>query len=255
MAGREIALWPWYLLNMPAANAIFISYRRSDSNDVSGRIYDRLSAHFGATSVFKDVHSIPYGVDFATYIRQELSQCKVLLAVIGPTWLTVERQGQRRLDDPADWVRIEVQSALENKGITVIPLLVSGADRLIKAQLPEELRPLASLNSTQARPDPDFHQDMTRLARRLEEIVSTSQGKVSLTDVSKPLNLAQTLELEDLKQQLTLISQQHQACAEEARLTGDPDRKILLVEKVKRLLQQLSDIDGRISAIQNPSKG
>ena len=115
MADRENAFWLWCLLNMPAANAIFISYRRSDSNDVSGRIYDRLAAHFGATAVFKDVHSIPYGADFPTYIRQELSHCRVLLAVIGPTWLTAEKHGQRRLDNPADWVRIEIQLALENE--------------------------------------------------------------------------------------------------------------------------------------------
>jgi hypothetical protein len=156
---------------MPDANAIFISYRRSDSNDVSGRIYDRMVATFGAAAVFKDVHSIPYGVDFPTYIRQQLGRCKVLLAVIGPTWLTVERQGQWRLDDPADWVRIEIQTALENEGITVIPVLVGGGDRLSEANLPDGLRPLAKLNSAQARPDPDFHIDMTRLVRRLEEIV------------------------------------------------------------------------------------
>ena len=240
---------------MPDANAIFISYRRSDSNDVSGRIYDRLVATFGAAAVFKDVHSIPYGVDFPTYIRQQLGRCKVLLAVIGPTWLTVERQGQRRLDDPADWVRIEIQTALENEGITVIPVLVGGGDRLSEANLPDGLGPLAKLNSAQARPDPDFHIDMTRLVRRLDAIVGNSHNEQSSAAVAKPLSLAQTLELEDLKQQLAMLTQQYQACADEARLTGDPDRKIVLAEKVKRLLQQISAIDDRIQAIQPRPQG
>lgn len=236
-------------------NAIFISYRRSDSNDVAGRIYDRLAARFGAAAVFKDVHSIPYGVDFPTYIQQELAKCKVLLAVIGPTWLTVERDGQRRLEDPADWVRIEIQLALENDGIAVIPLLVGGGDRLTTAQLPDGLEPLANLNSAQARPDPDFHQDMTRLVRQLEGIVGEIDSEPSSAAVAKNLSLAQTLELEDLKQQLAMLRQQYQACADAARLTGDPDRKVVLAEKVKRLLQQISDIDDRIQAIQPCPQG
>lgn len=183
-------------------NAIFISYRRSDSNDVAGRIYDRLVAHFGAAAVFKDVHSIPYGVDFPTYIQQELAQCKVLLAVIGPTWLTVERDGRRRLEHPADWVRVEIQAALENDSITVIPLLVGGGDRLISAQLPNGLKPLANLNSAQARPDPDFHIDMNRLVRRLEGLVGSDKsyetmpkpraGNLSVS-VHERLKLIQTL--------------------------------------------------------------
>jgi hypothetical protein len=186
---------------MPDANAIFISYRRIDSNDVSGRIYDRLVATFGAATVFKDVHSIPYGVDFPTYIRQQLGRCKVLLAVIGPTWLTVERQGQRRLDDPADWVRIEIQTALENEGITVIPVLVGGGDRLSEANLPDGLRPLAKLNSAQARPDPDFHIDMTRLVRRLEEIVGpgnsveTTPKELTVAAANAPVSVNERLKL------------------------------------------------------------
>jgi hypothetical protein len=166
---------------MPESNAIFVSYRRSDSNDVSGRIYDRLVQHFGPEAVFKDVHSIPYGEDFPTYIQQQLGQCKVLLAVIGPTWVTVEKNGQRRLEDPADWVRIEIQRALANPAITVIPLLVGGIFMPGEAALPEDLKPLARLNGAQARPDPDFHVDMNRLIRRVEAIVGLGQGREQTT--------------------------------------------------------------------------
>ena len=206
---------------MPDANAIFISYRRSDSNDVSGRIYDRLVATFGAEAVFKDVHSIPYGVDFPTYIRQQLGRCKVLLAVIGPTWLTVERQGQRRLADPADWVRIEIQTALENEGITVIPVLVGGGDRLSEANLPDGLGPLAKLNSAQARPDPDFHIDMTRLVRRLEEIL----------DVAKSKPIAWTLTGEQRKQwRAAFIS----------AFPQQPDLELMLEDELDESLNQIT---------------
>ncbi|MFQ4136534.1 TIR domain-containing protein [Nodosilinea sp. PGN35] len=190
---------------MLTPNAIFISYRRSDSNDAAGRIYDRLTAHFGKASIFKDVHSIPYGVDFSAYIQQEVAQCRVLLAVIGPTWLTTERDGQRRLADPQDWVRLEIQTALENPQMTVIPLLVGNARPPAQTDLPDGLRALATLNSAQARPDPDFHGDLTRLVRRLEELVSSGKsGETTATasmgktahmpiSISERLTLIQTL--------------------------------------------------------------
>ena len=106
------------LVSMTDSNAIFISYRRSDSNDVVGRIYDFLSQHFGPDVVFKDVDSIPLGVDFREHLNQTVGRCQVLVAVIGPTWVEVL---QDRLDQPAvDWVRAEIETALERK-IPVIP--------------------------------------------------------------------------------------------------------------------------------------
>ena len=245
---------------MSDANAIFISYRRSDSNDVSGRIYDSLVATFGAAAVFKDVHSIPYGVDFPTYIRQQLGRCKVLLAVIGPTWLTVERQGQRRLDDPEDWVRIEIQTALENEGITVIPVLVGGGDRLSEANLPDGLRPLAKLNSAQARPDPDFHIDMTRLVRRLEDIVGpgNSEGIKSIEtavnalppDAGQPSVGGETLSnarrgfYERQKAQL-----EEELAAVESDLEVAPREvdRIRLEKEAERLLAKIDELDDRLN--------
>ena len=67
--------------------SIFISYRRSDSIDVTGRIYDRLAANFGKDAIFKDVDNIPLGADFREYLKDTLNQCGVVLAVIGPTWV------------------------------------------------------------------------------------------------------------------------------------------------------------------------
>lgn len=150
---------------------IFISYRRSDSADIVGRIYDRLVAEFGRKSIFKDVDSIPLGVDFKGYLDQKVSECDVLLAIIGDRWLdATDASGKSRLEDPNDFVRIEIESALE-QGIPVIPLLVRGAQMPGEEDLPVSLKQLVYQNGIPIRPDPDFHRDMDRLIAALEEYV------------------------------------------------------------------------------------
>lgn len=156
---------------MPSSNSIFISYRRSDSNDVTGRIYDRLQDHFGHDVVFKDVESIPFGDDFRTHLRRTVGQCQVVVAIIGPTWLGTLQQ-RLALTEQQDWVRAEIETALSREfAIPVIPLLVGGAMMPSDGDLPEGLRSLAYRNAAQARPDPDFHTDVDRLIQRLEDIV------------------------------------------------------------------------------------
>src|SRR2546427_12312485 len=102
---------------------LFISYRRDDSAGLTGRIYDRLQAHFGAEAVFMDVDSIPFGVDFRHYLTDAVAKCKVLLAIIGERWLSADASGHRRVDDRNDFVRIEVSTALARR-MTVIPVLL-----------------------------------------------------------------------------------------------------------------------------------
>ncbi|MEA5450446.1 SUMF1/EgtB/PvdO family nonheme iron enzyme [Leptolyngbya sp. CCNP1308] len=165
---------------------IFISYRRSDSEDIAGRIYDRLAAHFGKDSIFFDVDAIPFGEDLRDYINASLDQCQVVLAVIGKTWLTVtDEKGDRRLDNPADWVRLELEEALKRKGqVIVIPLLVSRATLPTPDKMPSALVDLAYRNAAQARPDPDFHGDVSRLIRQLERYFDRLNA--TLTPVSIP---------------------------------------------------------------------
>ena len=93
---------------------IFISYRRKDSQEITGRIFDHLEGHFGRDSVFIDIDNIPLGVDFREHLGRAVTQCDVLLAIVGKTWLDSDKSesGKRRLDDPSDFVRIEVESAL-----------------------------------------------------------------------------------------------------------------------------------------------
>lgn len=146
---------------------IFVSYRRADSSDITGRIFDRLKARFGKDCLFKDVDSIPLGKDFRKEIAEAVGQCKVLLAVIGVDWLDVtDKPGNRRIDDPNDYVRIEISTALDRK-IPVIPILVETASMPKPETLPETLRELVFRNATPVRADPDFHHDLDRLCDQL----------------------------------------------------------------------------------------
>lgn len=155
---------------------IFISYRRVDSSSISGRIYDRLVMRFGVRNIFKDVDNIPIGVNFGAYIQDSLRQCAVMLLIIGPRWLTAEAEdGTRRLDDPRDWVRVEIETAF-SLGLLVIPVLVEGAGVPAATSLPESLRELAQINSPQVRNDPDFFHDMARLIASLERPLAVQQG-------------------------------------------------------------------------------
>jgi LysM repeat protein len=150
---------------------IFISYRRSDSADIVGRIYDRLIDEFGRNPIFKDVDSIPFGVDFKEYLDKRVGECKVLLAVIGDRWVDAnDATGKKRLEDSGDFVRLEIESALE-RGIPVIPLLVRGAQMPSEEHLPPSLKKLAYRNGIQIRSDPDFHNDMNRLITALEKYI------------------------------------------------------------------------------------
>ena len=103
---------------------VFISYRREDSSGWAGRLYDRLSQRFGGDNVFMDIDTIEPGLDFVEVIQRAVGSCDVLIALIGRQWPTVsDATGQRRLDNPEDFVRLEIAAALR-RDIPVIPVLV-----------------------------------------------------------------------------------------------------------------------------------
>jgi hypothetical protein len=146
----------------------FLSYRRSESGDITGRIYDRLAQHFGEENIFKDVDSIPLGVDFKQHLQTAVAQCDFFLAVIGRNWLGPElSDASPSIHDATDFVRIEIEGALE-RGIPVIPLFVQNASTPNESELPDSLKPLVYKNGLPVRPDPDFHNDMNRLIRAME---------------------------------------------------------------------------------------
>lgn len=157
---------------------ILISYRREDSADVTGRIFDRLVQQFGREAVFKDVDSIPLGINFRKHLDEQVARCDVFLAVIGLDWKgTQDGADKSRLEDPRDFVRIEVESALKRQ-IPVIPVLVRGAKIPDPEQLPSSMRELSDRNGIVVRPDPDFHHDMDRLISHLREQVVIAVAEV-----------------------------------------------------------------------------
>ena len=142
---------------------VFISYRRMDSQAEAGRLFDRLEEDLGRDRVFKDVDSIRPGENFPEVIARSLRETEVVLVLIGPRWLLVRGDdGQRRLDDPEDFVRLEVEAALASPK-RVIPVLVGGAAMPSPDELPETLRPLVQRNAMHLRPDPDFRPDAERI--------------------------------------------------------------------------------------------
>jgi hypothetical protein len=149
---------------------LFISYRREDSADVTGRIYDRLSIHFGAVNVFKDVNSIPLGLDFREVISHAVAKASVVVVVVGRDWLGSSSDSENaRIHDQTDFVRTEVAAALNQKK-PVIPILVSGAKMPIEADLPDEIKSFSYRNGVKVRPDPDFDHDVERLIKGIEQI-------------------------------------------------------------------------------------
>ncbi|MFZ0704517.1 MAG: toll/interleukin-1 receptor domain-containing protein [Candidatus Korobacteraceae bacterium] len=137
---------------------VFISYRRDDSAAYAGRLFDILSAAFGADNTFMDVDDIKGGDDFTTVIERKLGVSDALTAVIGPRWLSdADASGARRLDNPNDFVRIEIAKALQ-RGIRVIPVLVGGATLPHPSDLPDNLKALCERQAVEIR-DTRFHED------------------------------------------------------------------------------------------------
>lgn len=151
-------------------SGIFISYRRDDASGQAGRLFDRLKERFSEDHVFMDVTDLKPGQDFVTEIERALEGSDVMLAVIGPQWLdAMDSDGRRRLDDPEDFVRREVATALARKA-TVIPVLVRGAVMPDAAALPEPLRPLARRQAIELS-DKRWKDDVDDLVAALEQPV------------------------------------------------------------------------------------
>lgn len=167
---------------MAAKTSVFISYRRSDSSDVVGRANQALQAAFDKKIIFRDEGSIPAGADFASLILETLQNSAAALVMIGPNWLNAKDDaGKRRLDDPDDLVRVEVDTALRTEGLTVIPVLVNNAPIPSELELPLPLRKLRNLNVEMLRRDPDFQHDMDRIISELAAL-----GVTKITPVTKP---------------------------------------------------------------------
>lgn len=169
-------------------NAIFISYRRDDTEGEAGRLFDDLTRAFGPENVFMDVAGIRPGVDFRTAIEDNVAHCGVLLAIVGPTWVTIANAtGERRLDDPNDFVALEIASALKRE-VPVIPVLVHNAQMPSPGQLPASLESFSYRNSvelTHAR----WNSDVKLLIEALKAYITPTQSVDEPVHATVPVQL------------------------------------------------------------------
>jgi class 3 adenylate cyclase len=156
------------------APRVFISYRREEASAHAGRLADVLIARFGSDRVFMDIDAIDPGLDFRLVIEEAIESCDAVLVVIGPRWLTVTGEdGSRRLDNPDDYVRLEIEAALE-RGVRVIPVLVDGMLMPPANELPGKLAPLSFRNAVEV--GKHFHRDVGILVDALERLATRGQG-------------------------------------------------------------------------------
>ena len=149
---------------------IFISYRREDTEEKTRLLYNQLVQHFGSGKpIFMDLDNLKPGEDFVKKIEDSVASCDVLIAVIGPQWQTVKNnKGQQRLADPNDWVRLEIQMALERE-IQVIPVLVEGAHMPNRADMPKVIGKLSERQAVDLT-DIQFETDTRRFVLGLEMV-------------------------------------------------------------------------------------
>jgi class 3 adenylate cyclase/predicted ATPase len=190
---------------------IIISYRRSDSVAIAGRICDRLVARYGNDSVFMDVDDIPSAGDLREYVRKSLHQGDILLAVVGPNWLAGDGDRLREIEKDTDLVRLEVEMALE-EGIQIIPVLIDGSSLPRANELPDGLKQFALFNPTALNSGRDFHLHMERLIRSIDQILKNkSDAAVSKVahisaEPRAPVRLAPTdVRSEGERRQVTIV--------------------------------------------------
>jgi hypothetical protein len=163
-----------------APGRIFISYRREDTAYPAGWLFDRLTEHFNSGEVFKDVDSIELGDDFVEEISAAVGSCDVLLALIGEQWLTItDQSGERRLDDPGDFVRVEIEAAL-SRNVRVIPILVDGATMPGADQVPPSLAALSRRQALELSPS-RFDFDSGRLLTVLDKTLADVRTEDKMT--------------------------------------------------------------------------
>jgi TIR domain len=224
-------------MSVAEGGGIFVSYRRQETSHVAGRLAGRLADLFGDDQVFIDIHTIEPGVDFAEEIFRAVAACKVRLVIIGPDWLTAtDGQGGRRLDDPDDIVRLEIEAALA-RSVRVIPILVEGAVMPGRQDLPESLAGLARRNALLIRHE-SFRYDAGRLVAAIERILVPAPGTAAVSSVS---------DAHGGRSAENLLGELAQAGSGPAR--NDPDRAARLFIDAERAANSILDKHWRASAL------
>jgi hypothetical protein len=149
---------------------ISISYRRADSEAMTGRIFDRLTAHYGKDAIFRDIDDIPPGIDFRVHINETLLRTHILLAIVGPEWLGAAQGGVERIQEESDPVRVEVETALRRR-VPIIPILIGNTRMPSSDHLPPSLKDFAFRNAVKVDTGQDFDYHMDRLIRSMDAIL------------------------------------------------------------------------------------
>jgi tetratricopeptide (TPR) repeat protein len=216
--------------------AVFLSYRRAETRHIAGRLADRLGERLGSTRVFMDVDTIEPGADVRAAIARAVASCDVLIALIGPTWSTIaDQQGRRRLDDPDDFVVLEIRAALERQ-IQVIPVLVDGAVMPDRQGLPEGLQSLAGRNAVRL-DHVTFRSDVARLLEAVDRILPSRARKSNVNDLG--IQLAKKGNIAGAR-----------AAFQRAIDSGDPESAPMAAVHLGSLLAEQNDVVGAWSAYQ-----
>ena len=165
---------------------IFISYRRDDTSWVTTSIYQSLLKHFSKDQIFRDVDSIPYGVDFFQLIENEVSKCDAFIVVIGKDWLKLT-DVTNTLENSTDFVRIEIATAFK-RNVRVIPVIIDGARMPKPNELPDEMKPLSRINAVPVS-NARFNTDISHLIEILQETFNTRRKEIKeqVVEYSKPV--------------------------------------------------------------------
>nr|CAA6824596.1 MAG: TIR domain-containing protein [uncultured Thiotrichaceae bacterium] len=176
-------------MNSKTSGKIFINYRRGDTRGEAGRLMDSLTAYLGEGRVFRDIEGIEGGADFEQVLHDSVGSADALIILIGPQWLTItDDDGQRRLDDPDDWVAKEISSALD-KGLPIFPVLVENAQMPHADELPDALKPLVRFNAISIS-DYRWSFDVTRLAKIIAFDLPGSVAEQQLNLIRNVVNLS-----------------------------------------------------------------
>ena len=158
-------------------SGIFISYRRDDASGYAGRLSDRLVEHFGRTRIFMDIDTIEPGEDFVTVIENAVASCEILIAIIGRSWLSTSGTGTGRLDNPNDFVRLEIATALR-RNIRVIPVLVQHASMPKEKDLPDDMVKFTRRNAVELS-DLRWQNDVDQLIAVMERLLAEARSRES----------------------------------------------------------------------------
>lgn len=163
-----------------------LSYRRSDSSAITGRIFDRLAARYGKEAVFMDIDNIPLGTDFRTHIQEVWRQIDAVIVVIGTQWLGIDAAGVSRLSQESDPVRDEIETAVA-LDVPLFPVLVDGAKMPPATAVPESFGEFVYLNAAEVSSGRDFHQHVDRLILAIDHTLAKRAAATAQTgdDVSK----------------------------------------------------------------------